>query len=157
VATEPIMMDLFLLSQNREPAHQPSGKHRHWRAIRLRFTSQRKPKIGARPSDSRCPPFAPLFHQRSRMDFRIQKFNANANQSWQRAQALCSTGASLAGNQDRRLARLQAHARNHAAQPWMVRESQGRHSWAFKLAGYRRCVRPFGSSRFPPSTRGNRI
>ena len=60
--------------------------------------------------------------------------------SWQRAQALCSTGASLAGDQDRRLARLQAHARNHAAQTRMVRESQGRHSWAFELAGYGRCV-----------------
>jgi integrase len=59
--------------------------------------------------------------------------------------------------QDRRLARLQAHARNHAAQTRMVRESQGRHSGAFKLAGYERCVRPFGSSRFPRSTRANRI
>ncbi len=30
-------------------------------------------KIGARPSDSRCPPFAPLFHQRTRMDLRVPR------------------------------------------------------------------------------------
>jgi hypothetical protein len=51
--------------------------------------------------------------------------------------SVCSTGASLARNQDRRLARLQAHARNHAAQTRMVRESQGRHSWAFKACSLR--------------------